>query len=110
MASGASRGPTPLDCRQHHRCHTGVFYGRGPVSFPDDEALARSRRRVLPCKGRAISTPDEQDGLTAALDRSGVEPVQAVYGDRFPAPEEKKLMSEPAPSGLIGSVVLLTGE
>ena len=31
-------------------------------------------------------------------------PLRAVYGNRFPAPEEKRLMAEPAPSGLIGNV------
>jgi alpha-L-rhamnosidase len=31
----------------------------------------------------------------------------AAYGERFPPPEEKKLMPEPAPSGLIGQVLLL---
>jgi hypothetical protein len=36
-------------------------------------------------------------------------PLQAVYGERFPAPQEKQLMPEPAPSGLLGSVVLLIG-
>lgn len=34
----------------------------------------------------------------------------AAYGERFPPPEEKKLMREPAPSGLIGRVVLLIDE
>jgi hypothetical protein len=33
--------------------------------------------------------------------------LRALYGDRFPAPEEKQLMREPAPSGLIGRVELL---
>lgn len=32
--------------------------------------------------------------------------LRAVYGNRFPAPEEKTLMKEPAPSGLIGRVAL----
>jgi hypothetical protein len=35
-------------------------------------------------------------------------PLRAVYGERFPDPEEKKLMAEPAPSGLVGSVMLIT--
>ena len=34
-------------------------------------------------------------------------PLRAVYGNRFPAPEEKQLMSEPAPSGLIGPLRVL---
>jgi hypothetical protein len=34
--------------------------------------------------------------------------LNATYGERFPLPEEKKLMPEPAPSGLIGSVLLLS--
>lgn len=33
--------------------------------------------------------------------------LRAVYGERFPAPEEKSLMSEPAPSGLIGPLTLV---
>jgi hypothetical protein len=36
-------------------------------------------------------------------------PLRAVYGERFPDPEEKQLMPEPAPSGLIGRVVVLSG-
>jgi hypothetical protein len=34
--------------------------------------------------------------------------LHAVYGERFPAPEEKHLMSQPAPSGLIGDLLLVT--
>jgi hypothetical protein len=33
--------------------------------------------------------------------------LRQVYGNRFPDPEEKRLMKEPAPSGLIGAVTLL---
>jgi hypothetical protein len=36
--------------------------------------------------------------------------LRAVYGERFPDPEEKRLMSEPAPSGIIGRIMLLTGK
>ena len=34
--------------------------------------------------------------------------LRFLYGDRFPAPQEKKLLSEPLPSGLIGDIELLT--
>jgi hypothetical protein len=44
---------------------------------------------------RFLGSPDEDLG-----------PLRAVYGDRFPAPEEKRLVKEPAPSGLIGPVRL----
>jgi hypothetical protein len=33
--------------------------------------------------------------------------LRAVYGERFPAPEERQLMAEPAPSGLIGPAILI---
>jgi glycosyl hydrolase family 106( putative alpha-L-rhamnosidase)/glycosyl hydrolase family 2 len=36
-------------------------------------------------------------------------PLAAAYGERFPAPQEKQLMPEPAPSGLIGKVLLISG-
>ncbi|HLK57881.1 MAG TPA: glycosyl hydrolase [Chthonomonadaceae bacterium] len=36
--------------------------------------------------------------------------LRAVYGNRFPDPEEKKLMSAPAPSGLIGAPLLLIAD
>jgi hypothetical protein len=32
--------------------------------------------------------------------------LRAVHGARFPAPEEKQLMERPAPSGLIGRLLL----
>ena len=34
--------------------------------------------------------------------------LRAVYGDRFPAPEEKRLLSGPVPSGLIGPITLIS--
>ncbi len=40
-----------------------------------------------------LGTPDED-----------LRPLRAAYGDRFPAPEEKRVVREPAPSGLIGEV------
>jgi hypothetical protein len=36
--------------------------------------------------------------------------LRAAYGNRFPTPEEKQLMGEPAPSGLIGRIELLCSE
>ena len=36
-----------------------------------------------------------------------LKPLRAIYGGRFPAPEEKQLMKEPAPSGIIGKVSLV---
>lgn len=44
---------------------------------------------------RFIGLPDED-----------LRPLRAVYGARFPAPEEKSLVKEPLPSGLIGGLVL----
>ncbi len=37
-------------------------------------------------------------------------PLRGLYGQRFPAPEEKRLVQEPVPSGLIGTVLWLTGD
>lgn len=34
--------------------------------------------------------------------------LRAVFGNRFPAPEEKRLLAEPLPSGLIGNLTLQT--
>jgi hypothetical protein len=42
------------------------------------------------------------------LPNPDLEAHRAVHGARFPAPEEKKLMDQPEPSGLIGRVVLLS--
>jgi hypothetical protein len=46
---------------------------------------------------RFLGLPDED-----------LKPLRAVYGGRFSAPEEKQLMPEPPPSGLLGPVRLLT--
>jgi hypothetical protein len=40
-----------------------------------------------------LGTPDED-----------LAPLRAAYGNRFPAPEEKRAVPEPAPSGLMGPV------
>jgi hypothetical protein len=42
-----------------------------------------------------LGTPDED--LSA---------LRAVYGNRFPAPEEKKTIREPVPSGLLGAIAI----
>lgn len=42
------------------------------------------------------------------LPEPDLKPLRAVFGERFPAPEEKQLMAEPSPSGLIGAVELQT--
>jgi len=44
---------------------------------------------------RFLGLPDED-----------LRPLRAVYGNRFPDPEEKQVAKEPAPSGLIGPVRL----
>jgi len=44
---------------------------------------------------RFLGLPDED-----------LEPLRSVYGNRFPAPEEKALMPEPPRAGLIGKVWL----
>lgn len=41
------------------------------------------------------------------LPEDDLKPLRARYGNRFPAPEEKQLMKEPAPSGLAGRVRIL---
>lgn len=48
---------------------------------------------------RFIGLPDED-----------LRPIRAVYGDRFPAPREKQIMTDPRESGLIGRVWLVTDE
>ncbi|MEP6755493.1 MAG: glycosyl hydrolase [Chthonomonadales bacterium] len=40
------------------------------------------------------------------MPREDFKALRAVYGNRFPDPEEKDVMKEPAPSGLFGHVVL----
>jgi hypothetical protein len=45
---------------------------------------------------RYIGLPDED-----------LKPLRAAYGNRFPDPQEKRVMKEPAPSGLIGRARLL---
>lgn len=45
---------------------------------------------------RFLGLPDED-----------LRPLRAAYGNRFPDPEEKRVMKEPAPSGLLGPVELL---
>jgi hypothetical protein len=48
---------------------------------------------------RVLGLPDPELGA-----------LRAVHGARFPAPEEKQLMEGPAPSGLMGRVLLLGTE
>ena len=45
---------------------------------------------------RFLGLPDED-----------LRPLRAVYGNRFPDPEEKKITKEPPPSGLIGPVEII---
>ena len=44
---------------------------------------------------RFLGAPDED-----------LAPLRAVYGNRFPAPEEKSVVHEPVASGLLGPVTL----
>lgn len=46
---------------------------------------------------RFLGLPDED-----------LKPLRAVYGNRFPTPQEKQVMPNSAPSGLIGKVWLIT--
>lgn len=44
------------------------------------------------------------------LPDQNLRPLRAAYGNRFPDPQEKRVVKEPVPSGLIGKVWLETGE
>lgn len=71
-----------------------------PWKLPIDKFLRKGRNTIeitvanLPVN-RFLGLPDIDLG-----------PLRAKYGNRFPAPEEKRLMKEPAPSGIIGKVWL----
>jgi hypothetical protein len=70
------------------------FIEIGPFLKPGENTLEITVAN-LPVN-RFIGLPDQDLG-----------PLRRVFGARFSAPEEKKLMKEPAPSGMIGKVWLL---
>jgi hypothetical protein len=78
-------------------------HSAGPVWMPPHE-VEISRWLVPGTNSLVISVANLPLNLFLGLPDPDLSALRAAYGDRFPAPEEKKVAREPAASGLIGPV------
>lgn len=75
----------------------------GPVWMPPHE-VEISRWLMPGTNSLSITVANLPLNLFLGLPDQDLSALRAAYGDRFPAPQEKKVTREPAPSGLIGPV------